>query len=276
MEKQFLIDSHAHVQFPAYDADRDEVMQRAHEDGIGVVNIGTQYSTSEDAVRLADQHPGWAWATVGFHPNHIDHEAHYDPQELRERSPEVFEIEKFRNLVHHPKVVAIGECGLDYYRIRNYESGIMERQKEVFRHQIELAKEVRKPLVIHCRSAFTDLVRFLTPITLHPTPYGNGVVHFFSGSWEDAQNLIDLGFYLGFGGVITFARDYDEVVTKAPLDRILVETDAPYVAPVPWRGKRNEPAYIVETVKKIADLRSIRYDEVARVTYENTKRLFRI
>ena len=150
----------------------------------------------------------------------------------------------------------------------------MERQREVFRQHIELANEVKKPLVIHCRNAFRDLIQILDScFKIHDSRLA-GVVHFFSGSWEDAQKLLDLGFFLGFGGVITFARDYDEVVKKVPLDRLLVETDAPYVAPVPYRGKRNEPAYIMETVERIAELRRITVEEVAEKTTENARILF--
>lgn len=271
-----IIDSHAHTQFPAYDADRDVVIARALDGGIGMVNVGTQYATSADAIRLAESYPEGVWATAGFHPNHLDPAAHHDPQELPERNAERFDPERFLALARHPKVVAVGECGLDYYRIKNHEAGIMERQKEVFGRQIELALEVGKPLVVHCRSAFGDLIPILDSYFMIHASRPNGVVHFFSGSWEDAKRLLDLGFSLGFGGVITFARDYDEVVKQIPLERILIETDAPYVAPLPYRGKRNEPAYVVETAKKIAELRGIPFDEFAGRTTENARMLFRI
>lgn len=266
-----LVDSHAHVQFTAYDGDREAVMQRALELNIGMVNVGTQYSTSADAIRLAGQYADGVWATAGFHPNHLDAESHHDAQELRKRNEEVFDYEKLLELARHPKVVAVGECGLDYHRIENHESGIKERQREIFKKQIELALEVDKPLVIHCRNAFGDLVPILDSYFMIHASRPNGVVHFFSGSWKDAERLLGLGFYLGFGGVITFARDYNEVITKVPIDRILVETDAPYVAPVPYRGKRNEPAYIIETAKKIAELRGVALEEVATVTTANAK-----
>ncbi|MEK9148137.1 MAG: TatD family hydrolase, partial [Patescibacteria group bacterium] len=174
-----------------------------------------------------------------------------------------------------PKVVAIGECGLDYNRIRNQELGIRERQKEVFVQQIELAKELKKPLVIHCRKAFDDLIQILDSLFLIPDSPA-GVVHFFSGSWDDAKSLLDLGFYLSFGGVITFARDYDQVVKHVPLERLLIETDAPYVAPLPYRGKRNEPLYISEVAKKIVELKAITFEEVADTTTANAVRLFQL
>lgn len=270
-----LIDSHTHLQFAAYDADRDAVMQRAREAGIGVINIGTQHRTSEDAIQLAAQYSDGVWATVGFYPGHAEADAYHDPQELREHKPEPFDYGKFLELARHPKVVAIGECGFDYFRIRNNESGIKERQREIFLQQIGLAREVGKPLVVHCRDAFEDLIGILYSKSqiLNSPP---GVVHFFTGTWVQAQRILELGFYLGFDGPITFARDYDKVVCKIPLDRILVETDAPYAAPVPYRGKRNEPAYVVEIAKKIAELRGVRFEEITARTTENTKKLFQI
>lgn len=275
VKKQVLIDTHAHVQFPAYDADRAAVIERARAAGIGMVNVGTQYSTSEAALRAAEQYKDNVWASAGFHPGHVDSHAHHNSQELHEPNAEPFDADRLRELARHPKVVAIGECGLDYYRIKKQEAGIKEEQQKVFGAQIEIARAAGKPLVIHCRQAFPDLVRILGSHFNHQSD-GNGVIHFFSGNGEDAKKLLGLGFHLGFGGVITFARDYDEIIKKTPLDRIVVETDAPYVSPLPYRGKRNEPAYIVETVKKIAELRGILYDEVASATLQNAKHLFRI
>jgi len=301
-----LIDSHCHAQFPAYADDRDAVIRRALDVGIGIVNVGTQHSTSRDAIELAEHSGDGVWATAGFHPGHTDLDSHHDPMEFPEKRQEIFSAQQFLELARHPKVVAIGECGLDYVhfareRRERLQSGasadssaialataeasgagglphaeigrIKRKQQEVFRSQIELAAEVKKSLVVHCRQAFPDLIKVLdSRFQILNSPAG--VIHFFSGSWEEAQKLLNLGFYLGFGGVITFARDYDEALTRAPLDRILVETDAPYVAPLPYRGKRNEPAFIVETVRKIAELRGVGYDEIASATVANTKRLF--
>ena len=294
-----LIDSHCHVQFSAYDQDREAAVEHALEAGIGMVNIGTQFQTSADAVALAARYPDGVWATVGFHPGHVSRDTYHDPWELRVKQHEVFDVEKFRKLASHPKVVAVGECGLDYAhfartrseRLQNGASAeaagggglpqeemerLKRQQQQVFVQQIELAKELKKPLVIHCRNAFRDLIQILDSCFKIHDSRPAGVVHFFSGSWDDAQKLLDLGFYLGFGGVITFARDYDELVKNVPLDRLLVETDAPYVSPTPHRGRRNEPAYVVETVKKVAELRDISPEEVAVRTTENARALFGI
>ena len=273
MSSQRIIDSHSHIQFPAYDTDRAQVISRAREAGVGIINVGTQFSTSEDALALAREYPGELWASVGFHPGHTDLDAHHDPMEFVEKQQEFFDYEKFLKLARAPEVVAIGECGLDYYRNKNEDLRFKNGQREVFEQQIQIAKEVGKPLVIHCRSAFADLIKILKSNIVNLKSDHSGVVHFFSGSWDDAKKLIDRGFYLGFGGVITFAREYDEVVKKAPLDRILLETDAPYVAPVPYRGKRNEPAYIMETATKIGEIRREPFEEIAEVTTANARKL---
>ncbi len=268
-----IIDSHAHVQFPAYDEDREAVIGRALDAGIWVVNIGTQESTSRDAIELTEKYPEGVYATVGFHPGHIG-ASHHDEWEKISPSEEVFDIAKLRALARHPKVIGIGESGLDYYRIQN--SAVRIQQEEIFRAQISLAHELQKSLVIHCRDAFADLIRILSSYLLALSSQPAGVVHFFSGTVEDAAKLIDMGFYLGFGGVVTFAKAYEKVVREVPLERIVLETDAPYVAPVPYRGKRNEPLYIEAVAAKIAEWKDVSIEEVRRVTTENSRALFKI
>lgn len=267
-----LIDSHSHIQFPAYDNDRDAVILRCREAGIRMIAVGTEARTSEDAVRIAEQYPDdVCGASVGFHPGHASETSYHDKNESKDAAREEFDIERLRELAKHRQAVAIGECGLDYYRDRRLE--ISEKQKKVFIQQIELAQELKKPLIIHCRSAFADLIRILQATSYQLQPRV-GVIHFFSGTIDDARKLLDLGFYLGFGGVITFAREYDEVIRYAPLNRILLETDAPYVAPAPYRGKRNEPVYIIEVAKKLAELKNMSFEDVARQTTQNTASLF--
>ena len=235
-----IIDSHAHVQFPAYSEDRGAVISRALDAGVWMVNIGTEDSTSRAAIELAEKYPEGVYATVGFHPGHVGPN-HHDEWEKTAPSEEVFDIEKLRALAEHPKVVGVGECGLDYYRETSDKAQeIRKKQKEIFVAQINLAKELHKPLIIHCRDAFADLIRILSSYLLALSSQPAGVVHFFSGTVEDARKLIGLGFYLGFGGVVTFAKAYENVVREIPLERIVLETDAPYVAPVPYRGQRNE------------------------------------
>lgn len=281
-----LFDVHTHTQFAAFAEDQDAVIQRALDQGVWMVNVGTQRDTSKKAVETAQRHGEGVYASVGLHPIHTE-KSYHDPQELDAPSfakasegkeggftsrGEEFDAAYYRDLGRDPKVVAIGECGLDYYRIKNEESRM--KQERAFRQQIELAVELQKPLMVHCRNAFADLIKILNSYFLIPDSRPAGVVHFFSGTKADAKKLVDLGFSFSFGGVITFTRDYDEVVRYISLDRILLETDAPYVAPVPYRGKRNEPAYLIETAKKIAELRGTTAEEVATATTENAKILF--
>lgn len=288
-----FVDSHTHVQFAAYRADREEVIKRALEKGIWMVNVGTQYSTSKSAIELAEKYPEGLYATVGFHPLNIE-KTYNDPQEAPEVGQEAFDIERLRELASHPKVVAIGECGLD---LKNQKSppeadppwaGNIKIQEEVFLAQLELAKEIGKPIVIHCRGAHERMIELLSPEPVEgpstPPPSDGaplrqslrGVVHFFTGTVPEAKRYQELGFFVSFGGVITFTEDYTSVVAQVPLEQILLETDAPYVAPVPYRGKRNEPAYVEEVAKKIARVKGISFEEVARVTTENVKKLFEL
>lgn len=276
---QRLFDVHTHVQFHAFKDDADLVIQRSLDAGIWMINVGTQKDTSAKAVEIAQRYPEGVYATVGLHPTHTE-KSYHDAQEFGDSEEgydftsrgEEFDYDYYKKMAADPKVVAIGECGLDYYRL---EEKTQEKQKSVFLRQINLADELKKPLMIHCRQAFADLVSLLNAkrATLNAPP---GVVHFFSGTKNDVKKLIDLGFSFSFGGVITFTRDYDEVVKYIPLDRILLETDAPYVAPAPRRGKRNEPAYVVEVAKKLAELKAADIKIVAQQTTVNAKVLFGI
>lgn len=270
-----LIDTHTHVQFPVYDEDREAVIQRALDARIWMINVGTHRASSQVAIDLAEKYPEGIYASAGFHPEHIEG-AFHDAWENENVYHEIFDPDSFRKLVAHPKVVGIGECGLDYFRIKNDELRIKEEQRRVFSSQIELAKELKKPLVIHCRDAFGDLIEILNSYFLHRDSQSAGVIHFFSGTPEEAQKLIDLGFYLGFGGVITFAKAYHDVISKVPLANIVLETDAPYVAPVPYRGKRNEPFYIEATAAKMAEWKGVTPEEVEETTTKNARDLFRI
>ena len=280
MSSQKLFDVHTHVQFTAYDEDREAVIWRALESGVWMVNVGTQRDTSAAAIECAKKYSEGVYATVGLHPIHTD-ESHYDVKELGNfetaqgftSRKEEFDYEFYKTLSANLKVVAIGECGLDYYRVKSEE--LRKKQKEVFIRHIELAHEVKKPLMIHCRNAFDDLNEVLKDHrdTLKTSP---GIIHFFSGTIDDAKKLLDIGFLFSFGGVITFAHDYDDQVKYIPLDRILLETDAPYVAPPPYRGKRNEPAFITETAKKMAEIKSDNYDKIVEVTTSNARKVFKI
>lgn len=278
-----LIDVHTHVQFSAY-PDPEEIVQRALKNGIWIVNVGTQKDTSKEAVLLADKYGEGVYAAIGLHPVHTNKSFH-DEQELGggeaakafTSKGEEFDYDYYLSVGKKPKVVAIGECGLDYYR--GQSGDFRARQIKAFDSQIFLSNEVKKPLMIHCRNgeagnAFKDLIKILKYHEL-----GNefpGIVHFFSGSKEDAKDLMDMGFCFSFGGVTTFARDYDEVIQYIGADRVVLETDAPYVAPHPFRGKKNEPSYLPLIADKIGSLLGLDSNTVAEKTTSTARKILKI
>ncbi len=267
------IDIHSHVNFNAFDADRDDVIKRALENDTWVINVGTQKSTSKKAIEIAEMYEKGVYAVIGLHPVHTDASFH-DVKELGEGGKEftshgeVFNSEEYRVLARHPKVVALGECGLDYYRM---DTGSVQKQKAAFEEQISLANEINKPLMLHIRKAYKDALEILSTQSKV-----RGNVHFFAGTWEEAKAFLNLGYTLSFTGVVTFAREYDEVIRNVPLDMIMAETDSPYVTPTPYRGTRNEPVYVRETVKKIAEIRGEEVDKVAAQMVLTASRLFGI
>lgn len=275
-------DAHTHVQFTAFDVDRDAVIRRAREAGVRMVNVGTQKDTSARAVALAEENDG-LYAAVGLHPVHTSISFH-DTDELGGGEAakaftsrgEAFDAGYYRKLALRPKTVAIGECGLDYFHFNGQESRKEQvgKQKAAFLAQMELSREVKKPLMVHCRDAFPDLIQLLKENQSRFFISNPGIIHFFTGTPDEAKELLALGFSFTFGGVITFARNYDKVIETIPPDRLLSETDAPYVAPAPYRGRRNEPAHVVEVVKKLAELKDISAEEMRRRISENAQRLF--
>ena len=253
-----LIDSHCHIDDARYDADRDAMIQRAQAAGIGhFVTIGCDLDTSRAAVALAQQHP-FISATVGVHPH-----------EVKRIEPNWYD--ELRTLAKSGRVVAYGESGLDYH----YDHSPRDVQRARFREQVCLARELKLPIVIHTREAQEDTIAILKEEKAGDV---GGVFHCFSGDAWLAKDALDLGFYLSFSGVITFqnATMLRDIVKTVPLDRIMIETDAPYLTPVPNRGKRNEPAYVRHVADKIAELHGLSVQKVEDATTQNTKRLFRI
>lgn len=263
-------DAHTHTNFIAYKDDRDAVMERAKEAGVGMNIVGTQIDTSRAAVELARGYDH-AWASIGLHPVHTARSYH-DTKELGEGGEEftsrgeVFDGAAYHELGRDPKVIAIGECGLDYYRVGEKTKDV---QSKAFIEQIELANRLEKPLMLHIRNAYDDALEILKA---HAKVKGD--VHFFAGDWAVAKKFLDFGFTLSFTGVVTFTGDYDEVLRNAPLDMLLSETDAPYITPTPHRGKRNEPAYIPLVVQRIAEIRSEDGEVVREQLVRNAVRVF--
>jgi TatD DNase family protein len=266
-----LFDSHAHLNFKDFYDNADEVIRRSFENGMeGIVNIGSRYDNSELAVQQAQKYDK-LYAAVGFHPDHL--------KEIKiEGVPEM--IKKFEELAKNPKVVAIGEIGFDNFY---YKSGVNEdtqenRHKEEFIAQsfMDLAQRYDLPVIIHSRDAETETLKLISEYAKKLKR--DGVVHCFTGSPEFAENLLDLGFFVGFTGIITYPKTESlaEAVKRVPLDKMLIETDAPFLAPQAKRGQKNEPLFVVEVAKKIAEIKGITTEEVAETTSENAKKLFSI
>ncbi len=286
------IDAHCHIQFEQYAQDDVELIERMKERGVVGIVVGVDYESSKKAVALAEKHEH-LYASVGLHPNY--------------ESAEWYEVSRYRELAQSPKVVAIGECGLDYYRAQraNAEGSasvfakqakgastayfrptevndeVKQKQKAILNDQIALAVELDKPLIIHSRpskgtqNAYYDLIAILTEAK-HVHPNLRGDIHFFVGGVAEAEALIALGFTISFTAVITFTRDYDEVVRAVPLESILSETDAPYVAPASRRGTRNDPLAAEDVVVKIAEIRAEDPETVRAMLLKNAQRLFSI
>ena len=251
-----LFDTHAHMNDPAFDTDREEMILGLKDKGVeNVMNVGCCLASSADCIALAEKYP-FIYASVGSHPDTAD---------------EVDEgvIEKYRAMAQHPKVLAIGEIGLDYY----YETIPRQIQQKAFRMQMELAKELNMPVIVHERNAHDDGMRIAKEFK-----GVTGVFHCYSGSAEMARQLVNMGWYIGFTGVLTFknARKAVETAESIPLDRIVLETDCPFMAPEPFRGKRCDPGYLYRMAERLAQIRGISVEEVHAVTTENAKRLYRL
>jgi len=251
-----LIDTHAHLNDPAFSSDLPEVMERALSAGVeNIIVVGYDVPSSLRAVELALQWKGIIKAAVGIHPHEAD-EAH----EAAKR--------EIARLAREEMVVAVGETGVDYYRCLSSR----EAQQELFRWHLELAQQLQKPVVVHSREAFADTLAILREFS----PGVKGVMHCFSGSWEMAREFLRLGFFISLAGPVTFrnARKPKEVALHTPLDKLLIETDCPYLAPEPFRGKRNEPSYLKYIALAVAEIKGLSWEEIAQATSCNAQKLF--
>lgn len=276
-----LIDTHCHLQFRAFDKNRDEVIKRAQEAGVTMIIPGTKKSTSEGGIKIAEKYEK-VWAAVGLHPFHLF------KNEIEEEgittSPEDFDAEMFRKFMAHPKVVAVGECGLDYYHLEKQADirSVKQKQKEAFRAHLDLAEEFNLPVINHCRDAYDDQCAILKEYVRAGKLKRRGVMHCFIGTEVEAKMFLDLGFLISFTGIVTFpprkdaAHDLVDVVRMVPLDKIMLDTDAPYLAPVPRRGEQNEPIFVKYIAEKIAEIKNVSFNEVAKQTTENARKLFAI
>ncbi len=259
------IDSHAHIEGEKFSVDRTEMLTRAREAGLErilAIGSGTGPGTYDCGLKVAEQHD-WIFASTGLHPHEASVATETDYQEMAD-------------LAKHPKIIAWGEIGLDYF----YDHSPRDLQKAVFRRQMELAALAKLPIIIHCRpsnnseNAWDDTLQMLRD---HWAPSGlPGILHCFTGEWKHAQAALDIGFYVSFAGNVSYpkAQNIRDAANDVPLDRMLIETDSPYLAPVPHRGKRNEPSYVVNTAETIAQLRGLTKEEIGRQTAENFYTLF--
>jgi TatD DNase family protein len=267
-------DTHAHVNFNAYKDDGMEVLKRSLEGDVFVMNVGSQYSTSKRAVEYAHKFKTGIWSAIGIHPVHLKKGSftHIDPEELTEEeiptTGEIFDWEKYLELARDEKVLAIGEIGLDYH---HFEEGddqdfLKNLQQETLIEFIKLANEVQKPVMLHCWDGYDDLLDILQKYPVDK----RGILHSFIGSYKTANKFIELGYKIGINGIATYGESYDRLIKEVTLENIVIETDCPYLTPRPLeRGLRNEPIFVKEVAKKIAEVKNISVEKVAKITSEN-------
>lgn len=251
-----LFDTHAHLNDDRFSTDRDEIISSLNPNGVGAYcEIGFDMESSAKAVKLAQKYE-FVYAAAGVHP--------HDSKDMTEG-----DIPRLKELLANARTVALGEIGLDYY----YDNSDRTVQREWFARQLDIAGKVNMPVVIHSRDAMADTIDILKAYGK-----GDGIIHCYSGSKESAKILMDMGYYISFAGPVTFknASTALEVISYVPMDRLLIETDSPYLAPVPYRGKRNCPVYVAEVAKKVAGIKGISFDEVADITFQNAKKVYRI
>jgi TatD DNase family protein len=261
-----LFDSHCHLNFEAFNDDWAATVADCKQQGVEVVVVGSQLATSTKAVDIADQSGGGIYAAVGLHPTHVLGSPSF---------PEPFTVDAYRALVTKSKnVVAIGETGIDFF----HDASTLDQQREVFVEHLRLAKEFDLPVIIHGRNSRDGSLRAYDHILelVDQEKITRAVVHCFGDNWQTAQPFIERGFYVGFTGIVTFPKSeaLQEIAQKMPLEQLLIETDAPYLAPMPNRGKKNYPQYVRFVAEQIAELRGITFDEVAEQTYQNGRKLF--
>jgi len=282
-----FIDTHAHVNFNVFKDDAEEVIRRSLDNETWMILVGSEYKTSNRALHLANKYQKGVYAAIGLHPIHlqdmpIDSQEDGNSYNFRSRC-EDFDYGSYEKLAKFEKVVAIGEIGLDYYHLdpsKDIEAA-KKKQQEVFAEQLLLARSLDLPVIIHCRQAHDDLLGILEEFKkeyghIIPTDRPWGVVHCFSGDEDLAWKYFNLGLFISFTGLITFSKQWDELIRKMPLDKIMIETDTPYMTPEPHRGQRNEPVLVQYVAKRIAEIKNLKIEKVAEVTFENAKNLFRI
>ncbi len=267
-------DTHTHVNFAAFKADQDQTIKRALDNDTWMINVGTQINTSTAAVELANKFEKGVYAAIGLHPIHTYQQVVDEEEDHFRSHADSFDEVEFAKLLND-KVVAVGECGLDYFRLPETDKeAAIAKQKTEFIKQLHFAKQNKLPVIIHCRDAYEDVLAILK------AEYAGlpGVIHSFTDTWDTAKQFLDFGFYVALNGILTFDKTgkLAEVVDKASIDRLLTETDAPYLTPPPFRGKRNEPAYVQYVAAKMAEIKKLEPEVMGEQTFNNACKLFKI
>jgi len=282
-----LIDTHAHVNFAAFKDDAEEVIRRSLDNDTWMILVGAEFKTSNRALHYANKYEKGVYAAIGLHPIHLE-EGQVDSQEEDNSYSfipryEEFDYGSYEKLAKFEKVVAIGEIGLDYYHLDPTKdvNVVKKKQHEVFAQQLLLARSIDLPVIIHCRQAHDDLLEILQEFKkeyghIIPNDRPWGVIHCFSGDEDLAWKYFRLGLLISFTGLITFSKQWDDLIRKIPLDKIMIETDTPYMTPEPYRGERNEPVLVQYVAKRIADIKSLKVEKVAETTTRTARELFRI
>lgn len=282
-----FIDTHAHVNFAAFKDDADEVIRRSLDNNTWMILVGSELKTSNRALNYANKYERGVYAAIGLHPVHLEN-GPVDTGEENETGSfvahaEEFDYDSYEKLAKFEKVIAIGEIGLDYYHLDPTKDMqlVKKKQQEVFAQQLLLARSLDLPVIIHCRQAHDDLFAMLQEFKkeyhhLIPTDRPWGVIHCFSGDEDLAWKYFKLGLLISFTGLITFSQQWDDLIRKIPLDKLMIETDTPYMTPEPYRGQRNEPILVQYVANRIADIRGIKLEKVAEITTNTARSFFKI
>ncbi len=281
-----MIDTHCHLNFNDFKDDYLEIINKTLVEEVSMIIVGSNLKTSERGVKIAKDFPLSVYTAIGLHPIHLQNEIIKSDKNDTEAyefitKKEEYQEENYQRLIdNNKKIVAIGEIGLEYFHLNGSleeKEEIKKLQQQIFIRQLNLALKNNLPVIIHCREAHEDLYKILKDFFIkNPRSTDWGVIHCFSGDYDLAKKYIDLGLKISFTGLITFVNQWDEVIKKIPLEKIMVETDSPYLSPIPFRGRRNEPLHVKEVIKKIAELKALSIEKVAEITYKNAQELFNL
>ena len=271
-----FVDTHAHLNMSAYEEDLPDLLERIEEADVTVFNVGTNLKTSKEAVRIAELSENCR-SIIGLHPLYVY--SNDQCEQDNDEPGEVFDYDAYKKLAEHESVIGIGETGLDFFRLPQDESLhpiIKEKQEESFRQHIELSIDLNLPLMIHCRNAYRETIDILSEYQEKGRKVLKVNFHFFAGDIEILKEILKRDWYVSYTGVITFAKEYEDLIKITPIDRIMSETDCPYVTPEPFRGERNEPIHVREVVKKMAEIYGKELDEMCEILRENAERFYKM